>query len=141
MGYRKYVGNWSNHEYYNNVFYLYPRKYERENNSNGFSEKTVTASDSLKRITITPPSGSNSCIAKDNIGVSYNNLFNTSKSWFDSAYVKVDAKGDDGKPVGLYGGTGFSPHPNIPRIVDSQIDSNTDEAGKLNVKIKVEVNK
>ena len=48
--------------------------------------------------------------------------------------------GDDGKVVGPYGGTGFSWNPGIPRIVDSKIDSYTDEEGKLNAKIKVELN-
>ncbi|MBQ8712918.1 MAG: hypothetical protein IJ551_08925 [Prevotella sp.] len=138
------AAGYSNHEYYNNVFYYYPYRYTRgATNSNSYSENSVSASDSLKRVAIRPPSASNTCISQDNVGVSYNNLFNfnTSKGRYDSTYIKVDAKGDDGKPVGLYGGTGFSLYPDIPRIKESKIDSNTDEEGKLNVKIKVETNK
>ena len=45
--------------------------------------------------------------------------------------------GDDGTPVGITGGSGFSPYPSIPRITSKQIDSKTDSKGKLNVKITV----
>ena len=45
--------------------------------------------------------------------------------------------GDDGTPVGITGGSGFSPYPSIPRITSKQIDSKTDAQGKLNVKITV----
>ena len=45
--------------------------------------------------------------------------------------------GDDGTPVGITGGSGFSPYPSIPRITSKQIDSKTDSEGKLNVKITV----
>ena len=45
--------------------------------------------------------------------------------------------GDDGTPVGITGGSGFSPYPSIPRITSKQIDSKTDSNGKLNVKITV----
>ncbi len=45
--------------------------------------------------------------------------------------------GQDGTPVGITGGTGFSYYPSIPRITDKTIDSNTDAEGKLNVKITV----
>ena len=56
------------------------------------------------------------------------------------APIITTIKGDDGKVVGPYGGTGFSENPSIPRIVESNIDSYTDADGKLNVKVKVEVN-
>lgn len=45
--------------------------------------------------------------------------------------------GDDGTPVGMTGGSGFSPYPSIPRITSKEIDSKTDSNGKLNVKITV----
>lgn len=45
--------------------------------------------------------------------------------------------GDDGTPIGITGGSGFSPYPSIPRITSKQIDSRTDSQGKLNVKITV----
>lgn len=47
--------------------------------------------------------------------------------------------GQDGTPLGITGGSGFSLYPNIPRITSSTIDSNTDNDGKLNVTIKVSV--
>lgn len=46
--------------------------------------------------------------------------------------------GQDGTPVGIMGGTGFSAYPSIPRIISREIDSNTDDTGKLNVKITVQ---
>lgn len=57
-------------------------------------------------------------------------------------YPNKDASfgnGQDGTPIGITGGTGFSDYPNIPRIIESNIDSKTDEEGKLNVIIKVSV--
>ena len=45
--------------------------------------------------------------------------------------------GDDGTPIGITGGSGFSPYPSIPRITSKQIDSKTNSEGKLNVKITV----
>ena len=46
--------------------------------------------------------------------------------------------GQDGTPRGIMGGNGFSEYPDIPRIVDKQIDANTNAEGKINVKITVE---
>lgn len=46
--------------------------------------------------------------------------------------------GQDGTVVGIKGGTGFSEYPSIPRIISKEIDSNTDDKGKLNVKITVQ---
>lgn len=57
-----------------------------------------------------------------------------------SGNYKIDSfgmLGDDGTPVGITGGSGFSPYPSIPRITSKQIDSKTDSEGKLNVKITV----
>ena len=46
--------------------------------------------------------------------------------------------GQDGTVVGIKGGTGFSEYPSIPCIISKEIDSNTDDKGKLNVKITVQ---
>ena len=53
--------------------------------------------------------------------------------------MKVTKLGQDGKPVGINGGTGFSVWPAIPRITSKTIDSSTDAEGKINVKIAVKV--
>lgn len=52
---------------------------------------------------------------------------------------KDPGNGQDGTLRGPQGGTGFSLYPNIPRITSSTIDSSTDDEGKLNVSIKVEI--
>lgn len=49
--------------------------------------------------------------------------------------------GQDGTPIGIYGGSGFSPYPSIPRIVSKTIDPNTDKDGKINVSITVKAEK
>lgn len=45
--------------------------------------------------------------------------------------------GDDGTPVGTYGGIGFSKYPAIPRLVSKTIDGYTNDEGKINVKVEV----
>lgn len=45
--------------------------------------------------------------------------------------------GNDGTPVGIYGGSGFSPYPAIPRILSKSVDAYTNDEGKINVKIEV----
>ena len=45
--------------------------------------------------------------------------------------------GQDGTPVGITGGTGFSEYPSIPRVTSKNIDANTDAEGKINVQITV----
>jgi len=45
--------------------------------------------------------------------------------------------GNDGTPVGIYGGSGFSPNPAIPRILNKSVDAYTNDEGKINVKIEV----
>lgn len=52
---------------------------------------------------------------------------------------KDPGNGQDGTLRGPQGGTGFSLYPSIPRITSSTIDSSTDDEGKLNVSIKVEI--
>ena len=78
---------------------------------------------------------------KGNTTASYSSIFGDSDDENPLlAPIITTITGDDGKVVGPYGGTGFSWNPGIPRIVDSQIDSYTDSEGKLNAKIKVELN-
>ena len=61
----------------------------------------------------------------------------------DAYPAKASAKystlpdGDDGTPVGIYGGSGFSPYPAIPRILSKSVDAYTNDEGKINVKIEV----
>ena len=45
--------------------------------------------------------------------------------------------GSDGTPVGPLGGSGFTDHPNIPRVKSQSIGLKPDDEGKLNVKITV----
>ena len=96
-------------------------------------------SDALSRTPELYWAESNTC--KGNTAASYNAVFGDSDEENPLlAPIITTIKGDDGTVVGPYGGTGFSVNPSIPRIVESKIDSNTDAEGKLNVKIKVEVN-
>lgn len=75
------------------------------------------------------------------------NMGNATASYFHNGYItgmndSSDGKtGQDGTPVGITGGTGFSEYPAIPRITSQTIDSTTDSEGKLNVKVAVEVQK
>ena len=50
-------------------------------------------------------------------------------------------KGEDGTPVGMTGGEGFSKYPGIPRVLTSTIDAQTDDKGKLNATITVQAEK
>ena len=45
--------------------------------------------------------------------------------------------GSDGTPVGPLGGSGFTDHPNIPRVKSQSIGLKPDAEGKINVKITV----
>lgn len=71
---------------------------------------------------------------------------NWSEYYTDSTVGKYPAEpmsktvlGRDGTPIGIYGGSGFSPLPSIPRIISSTIDSYTDPQGNLNLRISAEV--
>ena len=115
-------------EYYNNVFYYYPSDYD-----DGF----LKFNDFLETLELkSVPTGTN---RTGNMKSTYNDLF-TSMSYYLPGFIKTDLKGDDGKQVGPYGGSGFSLIPSIPRITSSTIDSYTNAEGKINVKIKVENN-
>ena len=67
-----------------------------------------------------------------NTNLYYSGL-NTYPAWHPKD--KWETAGMDGTWIGIYGGTGFSAYPGIPRIVSRTIDSFTDAEGKLNVKI------
>lgn len=74
------------------------------------------------------------------------NLGNDYSSSFQSCTIGLNDNSDnktgqDGTPVGITGGTGFSKYPAIPRITNQAIDATTDAEGKLNVKVAVEVQK
>lgn len=81
----------------------------------------------------------NTNLSNGNTTSTWDDLFNEDLQWTDPAYIKTNVLGDDGTVVGPYGGTGFSLYPSIPRITESKIDTYTNEEGKLNVKVKVEV--
>lgn len=86
---------------------------------------------------ITAASFSEGCINQGNI-----NAISSTCDFIVEKYPNTDASfgnGQDGTPIGVTGGTGFTLYPNIPRITSSTIDSNTDNDGKLNVTIKVSV--
>ena len=84
----------------------------------------------------TTPSYATGCV---NIGNSNSIASSPYKSSF--SYPNKEASfgnGQDGTPRGIMRGNGFSEYPDIPRIVDKQIDANTNAEGKINVKITVE---
>lgn len=75
------------------------------------------------------------CINVGNQSMTWAELFNSTRSI--PAQPQNVPNGDDGTPVGPYGGTGFSPYPAIPRIVSKTIDGSTNDEGKINVKIEL----
>lgn len=77
------------------------------------------------------------CVNSGNQVLSYTDLFNKTMSY--PAKPQNAPTGDDGTPVGPYGGTGFSQYPAIPRVVSKAIDGKTDDEGKINVEIKMKV--
>lgn len=75
------------------------------------------------------------CINVGNQSMTWSELFNSTKSY--PAQPQNAPNGDDGTPVGPYGGTGFSQYPSIPRILSSTIDRSTNDEGKINVTVEV----
>ena len=107
-------------EFYNNYFY-------RTTTIEGFESYIIS---------YTFNSG---CINQGNQNSGDKSVYISSSDNFNGKY-KIDSfgmLGDDGTPVGITGGSGFSPYPSIPRITSKEIDSKTDSNGKLNVKITV----
>lgn len=131
----------SGREFYNNVFFggFFHWKAELDRGIDSF-----VISYSLNENTrwTTPElNWTESLTCKGNTAVSYGAVFGESDDENPLlAPIITTIQGDDGTVVGPYGGTGFSINPGIPRIVESKIDSYTDAEGKLNVKVKVEVN-
>lgn len=126
-GYRTYVKSVGSY----NLWFLYPYHY-MASDSDQYDDSAYELIDYLK--SHAPSGGDNG-----NTGAAYDAIFNEDLPWYDPNYIKTTTLGDDGKVVGPYGGTGFSPYPSVPRITESKIDTYTDGEGKLNVKVKVEV--
>ena len=80
---------------------------------------------------------SNGCLYNGNTSSGDKSVY--SRNTYTGNYIinSFGQIGDDGTPVGITGGSGFSPFPSVPRITSKQIDSKTDSEGKLNVKITV----
>lgn len=129
-------------EYYNNVFFsgLIRQNNVYDHTYDGTWRVDITLNPDTR--SKTPKLNHEETMTwKNNTAVSYDDVFGESDEENPLyAPIVTTIKGDDGTVVGPYGGTGFSINPSIPRIVESKIDSNTDADGKLNVKIKVEVN-
>ena len=108
----------SQSEFYNNLFI------------NSYSSSTSYT------YTVTFPSG---CINSGNIsGKNWSAYYVKDNVYtYPAANMKTTVTGQDGTPIGITGGTGFYKWPAIPRITGKTIDSSTDAAGKLNVKIAV----
>ena len=77
------------------------------------------------------------CLNNDNVVKPYSQVLDGTESY--PAVPKDVPDGDDGTPVGPFGGSGFSLLPSIPYIVSSTIDNSTNDEGKINVKITVGV--
>lgn len=128
------------YEFYNNVFFRGIGWSNDKGREDG-RWNIVLSLDKNSQWTTPELNWQESQTCKGNIAISYDDVFGESDEENPLyAPIVTTIKGDDGTVVGPYGGTGFSINPSIPRIVESKIDSNTDADGKLNVKIKVEVN-
>lgn len=55
-------------------------------------------------------------------------------SW---AKITGEGVGMDGTSRGPSGGSGFSEYPSIPRIIEKEISSHTNDEGKISVKLTV----
>lgn len=107
-------------EFYNNYFY-------RTTTVEGFEQYIISYTFNT------------GCVNQGNQYSGDKSVYISSSDNFNGKY-KIDSfgmLGDDGTPVGITGGSGFSPYPSIPRVTSKQIDSRTDSQGKLNVKITV----
>ena len=124
------------YEFYNSVYFLYPYKYEKNAAGNWIDEEN----DDLKTKEMFWDMQEGPTRV-GNTSSTWAVLFDdNAENWWEKLKHEIPFNGNDGTVVGPYGGTGFSLNPSIPRIVESKIDSSTDADGKLNVKIKVEVN-
>ena len=75
------------------------------------------------------------CVHEGNTEISYNDVLNATKTY--PAKPQNVPTGNDGTPIGPYGGTGFSQYPAIPRVISKNIDGKTNDEGHINVKIEV----
>ena len=127
-------------EFYNNVFFGGLNWYNDKARVDGRYNIVLTKNeDTSWQTPVLNWTDSQTC--KGNTTASYDAIFGNSDEENPLlAPIITTITGDDGKVVGPYGGTGFSWNPSIPRIVESKIDSYTDAEGKLNAKIKVELN-
>lgn len=106
-------------------------------NSEFYYNLFVNTAGTSQTYTVSFPNG---CVNEGNIiNKNYTTYF-TSKNFYPAtmAFITI-VRGQDGKRVGINGGTGFSEWPAIPRITSKTIDSSTDAEGKINVKIAVKV--
>lgn len=99
-------------------------------------------SQAFNNIFIRPSSCCSLDIMKNNkFGITQKQIFGDERSFsysMDSMKVVDDTyTGEDGTPVGIFGGTGCSTIPTNPQITEKVIDSHTDKDGKINVKITV----
>lgn len=118
------------YEYYNNVWFRYTLPHNEMSEHEEYKTIELSYCSEVLDETQTHKGGVLSTWAE---------LFDEdATNWWEWIKADIPFKGDDGKVVGPYGGTGFSINPSVPRIVESKIDSNTDADGKLNVRIKVE---
>ena len=105
-------------EFYNNYFY-------RTTTASGYGNYYVNHD------------FSNGCLHNGNTSSGNKSVYSSNFYTGNFIISSFNQTGDDGTPVGITGGSGFSPFPSVPRITSKQIDSKTDSEGKLNVKITV----
>ena len=105
-------------EFYNNYFY-------RTTGSSYYTEYYLNHS------------FSNGCLNNGNTSSGSSSAYSSYSYTGNYIISSFNQIGDDGTPVGITGGSGFSPYPSIPRVTSKQIDSRTDSQGKINVKITV----
>lgn len=99
-------------------------------------------SQAFNNIFISPSSCCSLDIMKNNkFGITQKQIFGDTCSFsYNMGSMKVvddTYTGEDGTPVGIFGGTGCSTTPTNPQITEKVIDSHTDKDGKINVKITV----
>lgn len=124
--------------YYSNTYYTLPSNsiannclsniYDTFNSSSGEDNVTVTNDMSLIFKTLCPPEN----IYPNVVTRNYNETFELTEE------AAATYLGDDGKQVGIYGGTDpFNPTPTNPQVKKFIVNSNANN-GKLSVKINVE---
>jgi len=140
-------GSWSNTYvapfaiYKNNVIGIYSNSssnYLAALPSEFYYNLFINTYDSSKANTVAFPYGMN--VLGNITGKNYSSYYSSTSS-FPASDMKsgTSINGQDGTPIGIKGGTGFSEWPSIPRITSKTIDSSTDAEGKINVKIAVKV--